>query len=199
MPRPRTDPTVRRSEIATAAARMFAQQGVANTSVSDIVKAAGVAQGTFYLYFATKDDVVLAVVDQIGDEMLTAIETAVGASGTTSVEKLLGLRDVLMSFDEDAASVQLADFVHRSENRSLHDRLSEHLTPRLVSIVESIVRQGVSEGSFHVSDVRAAAWFVLGGLRSAELSGTPVEEMPAAITAATGYALRALGYTGAGS
>jgi len=50
-PRPRADREARRSELAQVAARVFAERGVAGTAVSDIVTAAGVAQGTFYLYF----------------------------------------------------------------------------------------------------------------------------------------------------
>ena len=188
------DRTARRAELAAAAARVFAERGVANTSVSDIVKAAGVAQGTFYLYFATKDDVVLAVVDEMAGRMIEGITAAVEAAGSTAVEKFLGLRDVLMAFDVDPTAVELADFMHRPENRALHDRMAEHFVPALIPLMESIVIQGVSEGVFNVRDSRAAAWFVLGGLQSAELSGTPVAEMPAAILAVTGFALRALGY-----
>jgi AcrR family transcriptional regulator len=191
------DRTARRAEIASAAARVFAENGVSNTAVSDIVKSAGVAQGTFYLYFDSKDDVVLAVVHQFADQMLAAIESAVGASGTTAVEKLLGLRDVLVTYDEDPATLDLAEFLHHPSNRQVHDRLAEHLTPRLIPLVESVVCQGVAEGVFDVPDTRAAAWFVLGGLQSAELSGTPVTDMPAAIEVATKLALRALGYRGA--
>ena len=188
------DKQARRAEIVRAATRVFAENGVAKTSVSDIVKAAGVAQGTFYLYFATKDDVVLAVVDQIADTMATSIESAVATKGATAVEKLLKLRDVLTSFDADPTAVELADILHRPENRALHDRLDESFSPRLVPLVQSIVEQGVSEGSFDVPDCRTAAWFVLGGIRSAELSGTPTLEMPAAINAVTELALRALGH-----
>lgn len=193
------DRTARRSELAAAAARVFAERGVANTSVADIVKAAGVAQGTFYLYFESKDDALLAVVDGMAEQMIDQIRGAVESAGSTAVEKFLALRDVFTAFDTDPAAVTLADFMHRPENRPLHDRMAEHFVPALIPLMESIVSQGVDEGVFRVRDTRAAAWFVLGGLQSAELSGTPVEQMPAAITAATGYALRALGYTGAGS
>jgi AcrR family transcriptional regulator len=192
---PRTvDRIARRAEIVSAAARVFSERGVANTAVSDIVKAAGVAQGTFYLYFECKDDVVLAVVERIGAELVAAIGTAVGASGTTAVEKLFGLRDVLVRFDENATAVALADFIHRAENRALHDRLAEHLIPALIPIVEAIVAQGVDEGVFEVPDTHAAAWFVLGGLQSVELAGTAISDMPAAIEAATILALRSLGH-----
>jgi TetR/AcrR family fatty acid metabolism transcriptional regulator len=188
------DRTARRAQISAAAARVFAERGVAKTSVSDIVKAAGVAQGTFYLYFATKDDVVLAVVDEMAGRMIDGIASAVDASGSTAVEKFLALRDVFMAFDVDPTAIELADFMHRPENRALHDRMAEHFVPALIPLMESIVVQGVAEGVFNVRDPRAAAWFVLGGLRSVELAETPVEHMPAAIAAVTDLALRALGY-----
>jgi len=191
---PRTvDRTARRAELVSAASRVFAERGVANTTVSDIVRSAGVAQGTFYLYFESKQDMVLAVVHRIGDDLLAGIESAVSASGTTAVEKLLGLRDVLVSFDEDPEALELAEFMHRPENQAVHARLAENLTPRLIPLVESIVKQGVSEGVFDVPDAHSAAWFVLAGLQSAELSGTPATDMPAAIAAATQLALRTLG------
>jgi len=194
MPRPRADRSARRAELISATASVFAERGVANTAVSDIVKAAGVAQGTFYLYFKTKDDVVLAVVEQMVGGMIAAIDAAVSGTGATAVEKLLGLRDALTSFDADPSAIELAGFIHARENRALHDRLTEHLAPRLVTTVEAIVAQGVAERVFNVPDVRSAAWFVLGGLQSVELSGTPASEMAAAIDAATALALRALGY-----
>lgn len=188
------DRAARRGVLVEAAAALFAERGVANTAVSDIVKAAGVAQGTFYLYFQTKDDVVLAVVDELTTAMFGRIAAAVDASGPTAIEKFLGLRDVLLDFDQDPASLDLAAFMHRPDNRALHDRMSEHFTPALLPLVEAIIAQGVAERVFDVRDPHAAAWFVLGGLQSAELSGTQPADMPNAILAVTGYALRALGF-----
>jgi len=190
------DREARRAELVSAAATVFAARGVGTTTVSDIVKAAGVAQGTFYLYFDSKDDAVSAVAERLGDAMVKGIERAVAAPESRAVEKLFALRDVFGDSAVIADASELIEIMHRPGNRVIHDRLTEHLTPRLVAIVESIVEQGADEGVFAVPDVHAAAWFVLGGLRSAELSGVPLAELPAAITKATALALRALGYAG---
>jgi AcrR family transcriptional regulator len=195
MPRPH-DREARRAQLVSAAATVFTERGVGSATVGDIVKAAGVAQGTFYLYFDSKDDAVLAVAERFGDVMIEGIERAVAAPDSDAVEKLLALRDV---FDDSATladAAELVEIMHHPGNRAIHDRLAEHLTPRLVAIVERIVAQGVDEGVFAVPDIHAAAWFVLGGLRSAELAGVPIAQMPAALTTATELALRALGYAG---
>jgi AcrR family transcriptional regulator len=194
---PRTiDREVRRAELVSAAAAVFAERGVGSATVGDIVKAAGVAQGTFYLYFDSKDDAVLAVAERLADATVESIERAVAAPDARAVDKLFALRDAFSDSAVIAGASELIEIIHRPGNRVIHDRLAEHLTPRLVAIVQGIVEQGVDEGVFSVPDTHAAAWFVLGGLQSAELAGVPLAQMPAALTTAVELALRALGYTG---
>ena len=185
----------RRAELVSAAATMFAQRGVANTAVSDIVKAAGVAQGTFYLYFDSKDDAVLAVVEHVADTIVENTAARIAAA-SSAVDKLLALPGVLSEVDAETEVTGLVDLMHRPENRVLHDRLAEDMARRLVPRLEAIVEQGVAEDVFSVGDPRAAAWFVLAGLQSVELAGTARSEMPAALAGATEFALRALGYRG---
>jgi AcrR family transcriptional regulator len=187
------DRETRRAAIVAAATETFAERGVTRATVSDIVRRAGVAQGTFYLYFPSKEDVLLAVVEGFVGTVVNGIEQAVAASDRSAVEKLLALRDGLSAAAVDPAAPELIEIMHRKENQALHDRLADYLVPRLIALVEDVVRQGVAEGAFDVPDIRAAAWFVLGGLQSAELSGASPAELPAALAAATDLALRALG------
>jgi AcrR family transcriptional regulator len=189
------DREARRAELVSAAAAVFAERGLATATVSDIVSAAGVAQGTFYLYFDSKDDVVLAVAERFGDRMLEAIERAVAASHESAVAKLLALRDVLGDAAALESAAELVDTLHDPKNVAIHDRLSDHLAPRLVAIVQRVIEQGVAEGTFSVPDVHAAAWFVLGGLRSVELSQVPRAQLSASLETATTLVLRALGCT----
>jgi TetR/AcrR family fatty acid metabolism transcriptional regulator len=161
------DREARRAELVSAAAAVFAERGLAAATISDIVAAAGVAQGTFYLYFDSKDDVVLAVAERFGDRMLAGIEQAVAASHDSAVSKLLALRDVLGDAAALRSATDLVVSLHDPKNAAIHDRLTEHLAPRLVAV---------------------------GGLRSVELSQVPQPGLPAALEAATTLALRALGH-----
>jgi AcrR family transcriptional regulator len=61
-PRPRTKPKeVRREELMDAAERIFLRKGVAATSVDEIVAAADVAKGTFYIHFESKERLLVAL------------------------------------------------------------------------------------------------------------------------------------------
>ena len=161
--------------------------------VADIVREAGVAQGTFYLYFASKDDVIVAVVEQVAEELIAALQASLGDPNASAPDRLRRLGGAFADLSGRPDLTDVAGFIHRPENLRLHDRFAENLLPRLVPIVESVIRDGVADGSFDVPDPAAATWFVLGALRGIELAGTPMPDLPAALDASVRLALRALG------
>lgn len=191
----KVDRKARRDGLVSAAAQVFSERGVANTSVSDIVKAAGVAQGTFYLYFDSKDEIILAVVECFVDDMIVVLEKVVATPADSAVDEFLALSSAMGELTALPGAADLSEFLHAPENRALHDRLADRLTPCLVPIFQGLIERGVAQGVFSVPDSAAATWFVLGGLQSTELRGVPVAELPAALAAATELALRVLGHT----
>src|ERR1700691_2238374 len=76
--RPRTKPPEeRREELMNAARRLFLEHGVAETTIEQITSGADVAKGTFYLYFSCKEDVLAALRDRFGQELLTKIKAEI--------------------------------------------------------------------------------------------------------------------------
>ena len=65
----------RRQQILDAALRCFSRDGFHNTTTADIVRESGVSQGTLYLYFATKEDIIVALADDRhqGEAFLNAL------------------------------------------------------------------------------------------------------------------------------
>jgi AcrR family transcriptional regulator len=191
----RSDPEARRTQLVSAAEEVFGVKGVAATSVSDIVKAAGVAQGTFYLYFPSKTDIVNAVAQRLVDVMVADVESSVASAGS-AVQRLLAMRDALSAMADSGTGQELVDAFHQPDNAAVHHQLAERIGPQLASLVAGIVAQGVAEGAFVTEDVAVASWFILGGLQGLEFAATSAEDMPHAIAQVTVLALRALGYDG---
>lgn len=77
----------KRAAILRAAAKVFARNGYFNSKVADIAREAGVADGTVYLYFKNKDDVLISLVSQKMDEFI--------ARGRAQMETLNDPRDKL--------------------------------------------------------------------------------------------------------
>jgi len=63
----------RRKELLDAATRVFARKGYWNASITDIIGAASVARGTFYLYFSSKQEIFAAIVDKFREEEMQLI------------------------------------------------------------------------------------------------------------------------------
>ncbi|MDO8846852.1 MAG: TetR/AcrR family transcriptional regulator [Coriobacteriia bacterium] len=193
-PRQRKDPGVRRAELVAAAAALFAERGVSDTAVSDIVKTAGVAQGTFYLYFESKDAIICAVVETLIDQMVGHIEDALADPDRRAVEKLEAMAAALVEINDEPFEVELMAVFHRPDNLPIHDRVMRSLVPRLMPNLAAIIRQGVEEGDFVSEDPEATAWFVLGALQGMETAFTDVNKTQSAIVQLRAFVLRGLGY-----
>jgi AcrR family transcriptional regulator len=184
----------RRGTLVDAAFGVFMGKGVAASSVDDIVEAAGVAKGTFYLYFKTKDDAVNAVAERIVDGVADIVEAAAATPGLSPVERLLSLGRSVGQVGADSNERERIDIFHRPENRAIHDRLMERVVARLIATVESIVSDGIAEGQFAHQDPHFAAGFVLASFTSLHDlidSGASVERVTSELNA---FILRGLGY-----
>jgi AcrR family transcriptional regulator len=154
----RKSPAARRAELIDAATRLFAEKGLEDTAVSDIVAEAGVAQGTFYLYFESKADLVNAVVVHISESIVEGVERIADEAGSDAVDKLLRMRDKLLSVVSDDTA--LLAFFHRPGNEAFHDRVSRDAVRLLVPALERVIEQGCDEGLFRISHADDAARFI---------------------------------------
>lgn len=184
----------RRGALVEAAFSVFMDQGVAASSVDDIVEAAGVAKGTFYLYFSTKDDAINAVAERVVDGVAKVVETAAAQPGLSPVDRLLTLGRSVGQVGIEPHERELIDVFHRPVNRAIHDRLTGRILARLLGTVESIVADGIADGQFAHQDPHLAAGFVLATFTSLhDLVGTgaDVEEVA---TELNEFILRGLGH-----
>lgn len=186
----------RRTELLDAAVAVFTAKGVEAATVDDIVRAAGVAKGTFYLYFEAKDGVVNAVAERVGEHMAEEVELAAGPSGRSPIERLLALGDALREAGMEAYERDLIAILHRPDNRAVHDRMAERVLERLAPVLAGVIADGVEGGIFRAQDPRLAAAFVLGSFASLDGVVQGPDELPAVTAELNVFILRGLGYAG---
>lgn len=179
-----------------AALAVFATQGVAASSVDAIAQAAGVAKGTFYLYFATKDEAVNAVAERLVDSVGDLVEAAATEPGLTPIDRLLALGKALQNIGTQPHERDLVDMLHRPENRAVHDRISERIITRLAPTLSAIIADGVTARLFRPQDPRLAAAFVLGTFTLLHHVVSDPADMRAATAQLDMFILRGLGYAG---
>lgn len=150
-------PDERRSDLIEAATKVFGQKGYAKATISEIVKEAGVAQGTFYVYFESKEDILDAVAGHVLQDIVDMAEE-ISRSDKTAVEKV---REMIRAWIEISMSPgPLVEELHDPRYAPLHDQMARKGMEKLLPPLTEIVRQGVSEGTIDVPypEVTAINW-----------------------------------------
>ncbi len=134
----------RKLELLRTAYRMFLEKGYENTSVDEIIEAAGIAKGTYYYYFQSKEQTLEEVIGM----MLDAEEERakqVMAADLPAPQKMAG---IIAAFSPDVGETAIRDTLNRSENIVMHDKINRRLTDRVVPLLSEVAEQGVREGLF---------------------------------------------------
>jgi AcrR family transcriptional regulator len=186
----------RQRELVDAALAVFSVKGVAEASVDDIVRAAGVAKGTFYLYFTTKGDAVNAVAARLVEGVADRIEAVAADPARSPIERLLAFGAEVRHVGDEPYERDLIEIFHRPENRALHDRIGEQALVRLAPAMEAIIAAGIEAGEFRPQDPRRAASFVMACLGSLHDVVADPAEVPDATRELDAFVLRGLGFEG---
>ena len=158
MARTKKDPEERKAEIFEAARRLFIEKGFEATTVSDIVKSVGVSQGTFYWYFASKEDVLEVVADDYAREYQEEMEGILTSKRLNAVDKL----ELIFKWLERAAREggRLVDELHMEKHRRFHYRMVQRVAGRWMELIRGVIREGIEEGLFDLPDPDVAAMFL---------------------------------------
>jgi len=88
---PSTPSSTKRDVLIDAATRLFVENGFRTTGIAEILTRAGVAKGTLYQHFASKEALIEAVLRRMGDLFRVRFIEAVEAVAATPRERLLGV------------------------------------------------------------------------------------------------------------
>lgn len=101
----------RRNEILTAARRVFEERGFVETRVADIVDAAGVAQGTFYTYFDSKDAVFRELAVMVNEQMMQQLNAGRTSHLSPQERVRAGIERFVAAFRPNAVMIGLIEQV----------------------------------------------------------------------------------------
>jgi TetR/AcrR family fatty acid metabolism transcriptional regulator len=147
-PRPKRARTGdKRPRILEAAVRVFAKNGFYATRVSDVAKAAGVADGTIYLYFKSKDELLLSLFEDRVEKLLAYMrhELPKLKGAPAKLRRIIELQLGLLEGERDLAEV-LTVILRQSTKL-----LKEYAAPKFMAYLEAIaavVSEGQAAGVF---------------------------------------------------
>jgi AcrR family transcriptional regulator len=146
-----------RQKLLEAAERIFAELGYHDASIVKITEAAGVGQGTFYLYFGSKKQVFDEVVLDLNSRVRHAMTEAADAGKTRAERELLGFGAFFRFTAEHPALYRIirqAEFVSPETLQAHYDRL---LRPYAAGLAQAMEAGEIAEGHAEV-----LAWSLMG-------------------------------------
>ena len=155
----------RTNEILAAARRLMDQKGVDTLTMDEIAQTAGVAKGTLYLYFQSKEELIQALMSQVGEAMALDLE-AIFTRPDAPQEKLRQVVMLLLNYvDRESAlfPVYLRELVRSKSGRGSALTTLQELEERIVALITRIFSEGIAQKQFIPADPRLLT-FLLKGL-----------------------------------
>ena len=157
--------TVRQEQILAAARKLFKEKGYDGTTIAEIVKEAGVAQGTFYLYFSSKRDAFLALSQQLDQAAARTVSGAYDPS-LAFEERLRALTKA--GFECGKRNADLVRLVHFGADSMPVDVQAEFLknSPQIAGLTQ-VFEQAIEAGEMEPMDPEITARLIWGMVKNA--------------------------------
>lgn len=144
-------PEERREELRSAASALFLSKGFDQTAVSDIVRKVGVAQGTFYYYFKSKEEILFAILQKELDVLMVEFSSIPENKSLDPLEKLQ-LAFFRLFQPDPSGQGELNRVISDSGSslyRLFHERWDEMRIRKFKPIITRIIKEGVETGQFN--------------------------------------------------
>ena len=154
-------PDVRREELLDIAWELCRSDGFETMSVDQVTQVAGVAKGTFYHYFASKDAMLEQLVERFGEGLFDQLSAAASSATGNGLDHLKAVMDAAGSYKVEKADISYASFLYQPGNLALRHRLFAAWRKRAREVLLPVISDGQADGSLHVASVEGATDIVL--------------------------------------
>ncbi len=151
-------PTERKLDIIVAAKHLFQTKDYEKTTMQDVMESLGIAKGTIYHYFSSKQALLEAVVEHIVDSNIELMQVHVQKAKGNALKKLQVL---IETGNIAAAHANILESIHRPGNEAMHVRLLATTLIKQAPLYAQVIKQGCDEGIFKTSAPLECVEFIL--------------------------------------
>lgn len=149
-------------QIIDAAVVVIAENGYHQAQVSKIAKQAGVADGTIYLYFKNKEDILISLFREKMGMFVEKIEEVIAGKRTAAEKLLVMIENHCKILSEDHHLAIVTQLELRQSNKDIRLKINEVLKGYL-SMIDRILAEGIKSGEFSSDlDIRLARQMIFG-------------------------------------
>jgi AcrR family transcriptional regulator len=136
----------RKNEILDAAEELFSRKGFDGTSTNDILEKVGIARGTLYHHFKSKEEIMDALIERYSDRLIRAAREIAADRSIPVVERLI--RAVMALHLSGGSSHEIMGHIHKPQNALMHQKIQRIIFREVPRILTEIIRDGMEQGIF---------------------------------------------------
>lgn len=134
----------RKNEILDVAGRLFAQKGYDSTSTNDILEEIGIARGTLYYHFKSKEDILDAMIDRMMGQMLMQAKAVAGQNEVPVQRRLTMIIQALQI--RGGPGDEIMEQIHKPQNALMHQKIQNRLLTELNPLLTGLIEEGIAQG-----------------------------------------------------
>lgn len=136
----------RRNEILDAADYLFVQKGFDGTTTKDILERVGIARGTLYYHFKSKEAIMDALIERYSDRIIGAAQEIAVDKSIPIIERIIR---VVMALDiGDEGGKVIMEHIHKPQNALMHQKIQKVIINSVPPILTEIIQEGIEQGMF---------------------------------------------------
>lgn len=138
----------RRNEILDVAEELFVTKGYDKTSTNDILARVGIARGTLYYHFKSKEDILNAMIERINDSLVARARLIASDTSIPVIDRIV-MMIAGLQVDSDIGH-EIIDQVHKPQNALMHQKMLNNLMEGIVPLIVRLVEEGIRQGIFNL-------------------------------------------------
>ena len=138
----------RRKEILDVAEELFVTKGYDKTSTNDILDRIGIARGTLYYHFKSKEDILNAMIERINSSLIARAQTIASDTSIPVIDRFV-MTIAGLKVDSEIGQ-EIIDQVHKPQNALMHQKMQKNLLEGILPILVRLVDEGKRQGIFHM-------------------------------------------------
>lgn len=134
----------RKNEILDVAERLFGAKGFDNTSTGDILNEIGIARGTLYYHFKSKEDILDAMIDRMTGRL---VEKAADIAKKKEIPVLRRLTMMMLALNvNEPLGQEIMEQVHKPQNALMHQKMQSRLLAAVNPLISGLIEEGIIQG-----------------------------------------------------
>lgn len=134
----------RRNEILDTAERLFAEKGFDGTSTNDILNDIGIARGTLYYHFKSKEDILDAMIERLTNRLIANASEIVKKKDIPVMQRLTM---TMMSLNVSGGIGQeIMKQIHKPQNALMHQKMQTMMLTAVNPLITGLIEEGIAQG-----------------------------------------------------